>query len=143
VSKSGNYSGGRNLPFSLSRTAGWPWRRWLLITSSGGLICRQGSFYRSRGLPAASEASGWTLALILSPAAAVISHFFANFKQCLLIPRRLRRRSTSAAYFCLGLRHQVPTHIQHHFLFENKAPIDVQIKIHIEKLCFPRGSSGL
>jgi hypothetical protein len=29
------------------------------------------------------------------------------------------------------------------FLFENKAPVDVQIQIHIEKLCLPRRSSWL
>jgi hypothetical protein len=55
VSKPGEYSGGNNLPFSLSRTAGWPWSRSLSINPSGGRIGRQGSSYRSRGSLAASK----------------------------------------------------------------------------------------
>jgi hypothetical protein len=114
VSKSGEYSGCNNLPFSLSRTAGWPWHHLLSLNFSGGRICRQGSSYRSRGSLAASESSKWTLALILSPAAVALSFFFANFKECQLKPRGRQ-------------------HIQQLFLFENKAPVDIQIPIHIEK----------
>jgi hypothetical protein len=63
--------------------------------------------------------------------------FFANFKDCQLKPRRKQRRPTAIVYFCLGLRQQVLAHIQQLFLFENKAPVDIQILIHIEKSYCP------
>jgi hypothetical protein len=76
-------------------------------------------------------------ALILLPETAARSHFFANFKEDQLKSRRRRRRPTPIVNFCLGLKHRVLAHIQQLFLFENKAPIDMQIHIRIEKWCCP------
>jgi hypothetical protein len=82
--KSGEYSGGNNLPFSLSRTAGWSWHRLLSIIFAGGRIGRQGSSYRTGGSLATLESFKWTSALILLSEVAATSHFFANFKECQL-----------------------------------------------------------
>jgi hypothetical protein len=115
VSKSGEYSGGNNLQFSFSRTAGSPWNRLLSINPSRGCISRQGSSYRTWGTLAASESFNWTSVLILLPATAARSHFFANFKEDHLKPWQRRRRLTPIVNFCLGLRHRVLAYIQQLF----------------------------
>jgi hypothetical protein len=73
--------------------------------------------------------------LTLSPAAAVISNFFANFNQDGLEQRR--HQVSPITFFCLGLGHKVPTHIKELFSFKNNTPVDVQIQIHIDVWCCP------